>query len=61
MKHIRDVNLDQYDLMEIWDIAYRMGYTDGYSACENEARCSPEHKSLPHFIHKLLEEEKEKN
>lgn len=57
MKHIRDVNLDQYDLMEIWRFAYRIGYLDGYGGCADEAECNPRNDSIPKFISKLLEEE----
>lgn len=57
MKHIRDVNLDQYDLMEIWRMAYRIGYLDGYAECADEAECNPRNDSIPKFISKLLEEE----
>jgi len=57
MKHIRDVNLDQYDLMEIWRLAYRIGYIAGYDDCGDEAPCSPRNCTIPKFISKLLEEE----
>lgn len=57
MKHIRDVNLDQYDLMEIWRFAYRIGYLNGYGDCADEAECNPRDDSIPKFISKLLEEE----
>lgn len=57
MKNLRDVNLDQYDLMEIWRVAYRMGYLNGYGECADESECNPHNDSIPEFISKLLEEE----
>lgn len=57
-KHIReDINLDAYDLMKIWRMAYRNGYIEGYDDCADEAPCSPRNDSIPEFISKLLETE----
>ncbi len=58
MKHIRDdIELDTYDLIKIWRLAYRIGYIEGYSACEDDAPCSPRNDSIPEYISKLLEKE----
>ena len=57
MKNLRNVNLDQYDLMEIRRVAYRMGYLNGYGECADESECNPRNDSVPEFIIKLLEEE----
>lgn len=58
MKHIRDdINLDAYDLMDIWRLAYRIGYIASYDDCADEAPCSPRNCTIPKFIGKLLEEE----
>ncbi|HJI42562.1 MAG TPA: hypothetical protein OIL83_04675 [Veillonellaceae bacterium] len=58
VKRIReDINFDAYDLMDIWRLAYRIGYIAGYDDCEDEAECKPSNDSIPEFISKLLEEE----
>lgn len=42
VKRIRkDINFDAYDLMDIWRLAYRIGYIAGYNDCEDEAECNP--------------------
>lgn len=58
VKRIReDINFDAYDLMDIWRLAYRIGYIAGYDDCGDEAPCSPRNCTIPKFISKLLEEE----
>lgn len=58
VKRIREgINFDAYDLMDIWRMAYRIGYLNGYGECSDEAECNPCNDSIPEFISKLLEEE----
>ena len=62
MKCLReDLNLNAYDLMDIWRMAYRIGFIEGHNACENEAPLNPRNDSIPEFIWKLLAKEKSDN
>lgn len=56
-----DINLGAYDLVNIWRMAYRIGYIEGYKACEGEASLFPCNDSIPDFIWKLLEKEESDN